>query len=75
MTAIDEQKALREQLQGMNETLNSIRRLENEAEEAMGKAERQLNDVRKVRGFLKIHVDAMRERLEQLLREQNAKGG
>jgi hypothetical protein len=43
---------------------------ERECEESMSKAESELNAVRKVTGYLRISMDAVRKRIEELELQQ-----
>jgi hypothetical protein len=69
MSDFDPLKAIREQIVGLIEVDGAIRRQEREAEEAIGKAEQQLNNVRKLRGFLRIQIDELRARVQKLERD------
>lgn len=70
MSEFDPLKAAREELTGYIEVARSFQNLENAAEEAMGKAEKQLNDVRKVQGFVRIAIEQCRQRVAVLEKAQ-----
>ena len=59
-------KALQEELAGLAAVEASIRRRESVAEESIAKSEQELNDIRKVRGYLRIETDRKRDVLRQL---------
>ena len=55
MTAdFDPLKAVKEEIAGLSEVLRSISARERVAEEAIGRAEKELNDIRKIAGFVRI---------------------
>ena len=66
MAEFDPIKALQEELAGLVTVAASIKRREMAAEEAMARAEIELNDVRKVSGYLKIEMDRKRIVLREL---------
>ena len=66
-------KALQEELAGLVTVAASIKRREMAAEEAMARAEIELNDVRKVSGYLKIEMDRKRIVLRELQEAKDRK--
>ena len=66
-------KALQEELAGLITVAASIKRREMAAEEAMARAEIELNDVRKVSGYLKIEMDRKRIVLRELQEAKDRK--
>lgn len=66
MTEYDPIKAVTEELQGLGLVAISLRRREAVCEEAIAKAEQEINDVRKIRGFLDMEVERKRTVLSQL---------
>lgn len=67
MTAdFDPLKAVKEEIAGLSEVLRSISARERIAEEAIGRAEKELNDIRKITGFVRIEIDRKREVLRKL---------
>jgi hypothetical protein len=72
-TEFDPIKALQEELAGLVTVAASIKRREMAAEEAMARAEIELNDVRKVSGYLKIEMDRKRIVLRELQEAKDRK--
>ena len=66
-------KALQEELAGLVTVAASIKRREMAAEAAMARAEIELNDVRKVSGYLKIEMDRKRIVLRELQEAKDRK--
>ena len=66
MVEFDDKRALREEIQGMNDVRNTLMVQERKAEEQLGLAEAQLNALRKLRGFLDIEMNRKREILSDL---------
>ena len=73
MAEFDPIKALQEELAGLVTVAASIKRREMAAEEAMARAEIELNDVRKVSGYLKIEMDRKRIVLRELQEAKDRK--
>lgn len=73
MAEFDPIKALQEELAGLVTVAASIKRREMAAEEAMARAEIELNDVRKVSGYLKIEMDRKRIVLQELQEAKDRK--
>ena len=73
MAEFDPIKALQEELAGLITVAASIKRREMAAEEAMARAEIELNDVRKVSGYLKIEMDRKRIVLRELQEAKDRK--
>jgi len=69
-SSFDPLKAAREELAGLVDVQRTLTQKENRAEEAMGLAEHELNAIRKIVGYLRISMDAMRRRIDELEREQ-----
>jgi hypothetical protein len=74
MTIFDPLKAAREELAGLNEVAVTIGRRERHAEEAMGKAEVELNALRKITGYVRISMDTIKQRIQELEKEQQRHG-
>ena len=74
MTAqpFDALKAAREVLAGLSQVMATMRRAENAAEEAMGKAESELNAIRQLRAFAQAQLAGQRKLIERL--EAEAQG-
>jgi len=75
MTTFDGTKAIREEIAGLSDILRTLRQQERGAEEAMSKAESELNNIRKLRGFAEITMVAKRGVLERLVQEAEKAGG
>lgn len=69
MSQFDPIKAAQEQLTGLVEVMQSLKRREHAAEEAVGIAERELNDIRKIVGFVRICIEEHRNALDRLRKE------
>jgi len=65
-TAFDPLKAAREELAGLSEVQRVIAHKERRAEEALSLAESEVNAIRKINGYLRISIDAMRRRITEL---------
>jgi len=65
-TLFDPLKAAREELAGLNDVARVLLQRERAAEEAMGKAEQELNAIRKINGYVRIAAEAVRRRIEEL---------
>lgn len=70
MSNFDALKAAREELAGLMDVLATMRRRENEAEQAMGMAEAELNAVRKLRGYCQFEIGRMREHVRKIEEER-----
>jgi hypothetical protein len=66
MSTFDPLKATREEIAGVSGILESLKRQEQVAEEAMSKAETDLNALRKLRGFAQIYLQQKRDELARL---------
>ena len=62
----DPLKAAREEIGGLAEVLRVLKHRERDCEEAMGRAESELNAVRKLRGFCDIQIAQLREEIAKL---------
>lgn len=62
----DALKAAREILESMSNVHTSLKRRESIAEEAMSRAEQELNDIRKIKGYLEHSITEQRERITAL---------
>jgi hypothetical protein len=69
-TEFDPLKAAREELAGIMEVQRVIAHKERRAEEALSLAESEVNAIRKINGYLRISIDAMRQRIAKLEDEQ-----
>jgi hypothetical protein len=69
MTDFDPLKAIREELAGLADVEKTIKQRERACEEAISAAEGELNAVRKLRGYVRIQIDEVRERLKKLEQE------
>jgi hypothetical protein len=69
MTAFDPLRAAREELMGLNDVHRVLKQRERECEEAMGKAETELNAVRKITGYVRISMDTIALHIATLERE------
>lgn len=70
MTAFDPLRAAREELAGLGEVRRVLTQRESECEMAMSKAECELNAIRKITGYVRISMDTIRQRIEELERDQ-----
>jgi hypothetical protein len=66
MTAFDPIKAAKEELVGLNEVQRVLKARERGCEEAMGKAEQELNAIRKITGYVRISMDTIALRIAEL---------
>jgi hypothetical protein len=68
MTAcsFDPIRAAREELGGLSDVQRVLAQRERECEEAMSKAEIELNAIRKITGYVRISVDTIRQRIQEL---------
>jgi len=69
-SAFDPLRAAREELAGMADVERVISQRERQAEEQMSLAEQELNAIRKLRGYLRITQDTLRERIAKLEEEE-----
>jgi len=65
-TAFDPLKAAREELGGLSDMLRRLQQRERRCEEEMSRAESDLNDTRKIIGYVRIGMDAIRARIAEL---------
>lgn len=72
MTAsgFDPLRAAREELGGLADVARTLAQRERECEEAMSKAEVELNAVRKIMGYIRISIDMLKKRIEELELQQ-----
>jgi hypothetical protein len=71
-STFDPIKAAREELAGLGEVGRVLSQRERACEEAMAKAESELNAIRKITGYVRLSVDTIRQRIDQLeLQQQN----
>jgi hypothetical protein len=63
MNEFDPIKARREELAGLHDVLTVMRRGENQAEQAMARAESDLNAIRKLRGYCQVQIEMMQEHI------------
>lgn len=70
-TLFDPLKAAREELNGLADVQRVLTQRENACEDAMAKAENELNAVRKITGYVRISMDTLHARIAQL--EHDAK--
>jgi hypothetical protein len=66
MSEFDPIKAVREELAGMAEVLQTIRRREQSAEAAISVAESELHSIRKLRGYAEIERSRLLAKLKEL---------
>ena len=71
MADFDPIKAIREEISGLADVQKSLRARERIAEETIGRAESELNDLRKLRGFADIELQRKREVLRALEAKAN----
>ena len=69
MINFDALRAAREELTGMADVLTTITRRENDCEAVMGKAETELNAIRKLRGYCQAEIQRIRARINKLEEE------
>ena len=70
----DPLKAVREELVGLVEVDGTIVRRQRECEEAMAKAEVELNAVNKIRGYLQIEIARKRQVMNELVAAAEREG-
>jgi hypothetical protein len=68
-TSFDPIKAAREELMGLSEVQRVLKTRERECEEAMGKAEQELNAIRKITGYVRISMETTALRIAELEKE------
>ena len=66
MPDFDPLRAAREELNGLADVQRVLAQRENACEDAMGKAENELNAIRKIIGYVRISVDTLRARIDEL---------
>lgn len=71
MTEFDAIKAAREELAGLTDVLATMRRSENNAEQAMARAENELNSIRKLRGYCQVQIGMMQETIAAMEAEKD----
>ena len=71
MTEFDPIKAAREELVSLNDVLTTMRRGENQAEQAMARAESDLNAIRKLRGYAQIAIEYLQTRIASMEAEKD----
>ena len=70
MTEFDPLRAAREELGGLHDVQRALLQRERACEEALGKAESELNAIRKITGYVRISMDTIALRIEELERDQ-----
>jgi len=65
-TEFDPARAWREELIGLKEIEGAIRERERSCQEAMAKAEMELNAIRKLRGFARIQIEQVKDKIRGL---------
>ena len=73
MAEFDPIRSIQQELEGLAAVRLSMKRREAVAEEAMGKAEQELNDLRKLSGFLSLEIERKRKVLQDLVDKQESK--
>ena len=68
--SFDPIRAAREELSGLADVARTLSLRERECEEAMAKAEVELNAVRKITGYVRISMDTIRQRIQELEKAQ-----
>lgn len=72
MSDFDKKRALREEIAGINEVVGAMGVVERRAEEAIGRAESELNAVRKLVGFAKIIREDKMSEMARIEAEEKA---
>ena len=70
MGSFDPIKAAREELNGLADVQRVLTQRERACEEAMTKAEVELNAIRKITGYVRVSMDMIAQRIAELEREQ-----
>jgi hypothetical protein len=70
VSEFDSIRAAHEELAGLSEIQRVLTQRERACEEAMSKAESELNAVRKITGYVRISIDTIRARISELEKEQ-----
>jgi len=65
-TEFDPARAWREELIGLKEVEGAIRERERACQDAMAKAEMELNAIRKLRGFAQIQIEQIKDKIRAL---------
>lgn len=65
-TPFDGVRAVREEIQGLGEVMNSLKVTESRLETQIGQAEVELNSYRKITGFVRMEIERKRTVLKQL---------
>lgn len=65
-SAFDPVRAAKEELVGLNEMQRVLKARERECEEAMSKAEQELNAIRKITGYVKVSMQTIALRIAEL---------
>lgn len=65
-TAFDALRAAREELGGLVDVQRVLTQRERACEEAVGKAEVELNAVRKINGYVRMSMDTIRQHITEL---------
>lgn len=66
--AFDPIRAAREELAGLADVQRVLTQRERTCEEAMSLAETELNAIRKITGYVRISIEALRQRIAELER-------
>lgn len=67
-TAFNSLKAAHEELAGLADVQRTLSQRERAAEEAMSLAENELNAIRKIVGYVRISIETLRQRINELER-------
>jgi hypothetical protein len=65
--AFDPIKAIREEIAGLHDVQEAIKRRERAEEANMAQAETELNALRKIGGYLRIEIERKRDALQKLI--------
>jgi hypothetical protein len=65
-SAFDPLRAAREELGGLSDMLRRLQQRERRCEAAISQAESDLNDTRKIVGYVKIGMNQLRQRIAEL---------
>ncbi len=72
MSAFDPIRAAGEELASLADVQRALTQRERECEEAMSRAETELNAIRKIIGYVRVSVDATRQRIAELEKRARA---
>lgn len=68
-TSFDPLKAAKEELMGLSEVQRVLKARERTCEEAMSKAEQELNAIRKITGYVRLSMETIALRIAELEKE------